>query len=72
MTTILNSSGGGGEDQRRRVSYGFYPMLKAESISFKKEVSACVVIGTNPGFQMGVLIVESDRNDSRSSDTEDF
>jgi hypothetical protein len=47
-------------------------MLKAESISLKKEVSACVVIGTNPGFQMGVLIVESDRNDSRSSDTEDF
>ena len=45
--------------------------MKAEGMAFKKEKSVAVVVGTNPRFQMGVLIVyESDRNDSGSSDTE--
>lgn len=45
--------------------------MKAESITFTKEKSVCLVVGTNPGMHMGVLIVnETDRNDSRPSDSE--
>lgn len=36
-------------------SYGFYPQMKAECITFTKEKSGCIVNGTNPGFQNGVL-----------------
>ena len=32
--------------------------MKAEGIAFKKEKSGAIVIGTNPGFQNGVLIVD--------------
>lgn len=62
-----------------RTAYGFFPQMKAEGIAFKKEKSGAIVIGTNPGFQNGVLIVdeittsqngdENDRNDSRPPDT---
>lgn len=36
-------------------SYGFYPQMKAECITFTEEKSGCLVNGTNPGFQNGVL-----------------
>ena len=36
-------------------SYGFYPQMKAECITFTKEKSGCIVNGTNPGVQNGVL-----------------
>lgn len=36
-------------------SYGFYPQMKAECITFTKEKSGCLVNGTNPGYQNGVL-----------------
>lgn len=36
-------------------SYGFYPQMKAECVTFSKEKSGCIVNGTNPGFQNGVL-----------------
>lgn len=36
-------------------SYGFYPQMKAECLTFTKEKSGCIVNGTNPGFQNGVL-----------------
>lgn len=36
-------------------SYGFYPQMKAECVTFTKEKSECIVNGTNPGFQNGVL-----------------
>lgn len=36
-------------------SYGFFPQMKAESITFTEEKSGCLVNGTNPGFQNGVL-----------------
>lgn len=35
--------------------YGFYPQMKAECVTFTKEKSGCIVNGTNPGFQNGVL-----------------
>lgn len=55
-----------------RKSYGFFPQMKAEGIAFKAEKSGAIVVGTNPGFQNGVLIVdETDRIDSRPSDTKD-
>lgn len=38
-------------------SYGFFPQMKAEGIAFKEEKSGAIVIGTNPGFQNGVLIL---------------
>ena len=41
-------------------SYGFYPQMKAEGIAFSEEKSVSIVIGTNPGFQNGVLIVRSE------------
>ena len=69
--TLRNSSAsiGGGQ---KSSSYGFYPQMKAEGIAFKREKSVAVVVGTNPGFQMGVLIVhERDRNDSRPPNSED-
>ena len=36
-------------------SYCFYPQMKAECVTFTKEKSGCIVNGTNPGFQNGVL-----------------
>lgn len=52
-------------------SYGFYPQMKAEGIAFKEEKSGTIVIGTNPGFQNGVLIVYgTEGNNSRPSDHE--
>ena len=36
-------------------SYGFYPQMKAECITFTEEKSGCLVNGTNPGYQNGVL-----------------
>ena len=36
-------------------SYGFYPQMKAECMTFTKEKSGCLVNGTNPGYQNGVL-----------------
>jgi len=35
--------------------------MKAEGIAFKEELSVAVVVGTNPGFHMGVVIVESEK-----------
>lgn len=54
---------------RKSSSYGFYPQMKAEGMAFKKEKSVAVVVGTNPGFQMGVLIVYE--SDDRPSNIED-
>ena len=36
-------------------AYGFYPQMKAESIAFAKEKSNCIVNGTNPSYQNGVI-----------------
>ena len=36
-------------------SYGFYPQMKAECVTFTEEKSGCLVNGTNPGFQNGVV-----------------
>lgn len=36
-------------------SFGFYPQMKAEGNSFTEEKSPTLVIGTNPGWQNGVL-----------------
>ena len=36
-------------------AYGFYPQMKAESIAFAEEKSNCIVNGTNPGYQNGVI-----------------
>lgn len=36
-------------------SYGFYPQMKAEGITFTEDKSVTLVNGTNPGFQNGVL-----------------
>ena len=36
-------------------AYGFYPQMKAESMAFAKEKSNCIVNGTNPGYQNGVI-----------------
>ncbi|MDO5443339.1 MAG: DNA cytosine methyltransferase [Bacteroidia bacterium] len=35
--------------------YGFYPQMKAESICMEEEKSGCLVNGTNPGYQNGVI-----------------
>ena len=35
--------------------YGFYPQMKAESVCLEEEKSGCLVNGTNPGYQNGVL-----------------
>lgn len=43
-----------------KTSYGFDPQRKAEGIGFQKEKSSAVVIGTNPGFHNGVLIIHED------------
>lgn len=37
------------------VSFGFYPQMKAECVTFSKDKSTCLVNGTNPGFQNGVI-----------------
>lgn len=37
------------------VSYGFYPQMKAECVTFTEEKANCIVNGTNPGFQNGVV-----------------
>ena len=37
-------------------SYGFYPQMKAEGITFTEDKSVTLVNGTNPGFQNGVLV----------------
>ena len=42
-------------------AYGWYPQMKAECITFSEEKQPCLVIGTNPGFQNGVLVAEEDR-----------
>ena len=61
---------------RKRTSYGFFPQMKAEGVAFKEEKSGAIVIGTNPGFQNGVLIVDEEINelgrhtDRSDSDTE--
>lgn len=39
-------------------AYGFYPQRKAESQCFTKEVMPALTIGTNPGFQNGVVTPE--------------
>lgn len=47
--------------------------MKAEGMAFKEEKSGAVVVGTNPGYQNGVLIVDEedgDRCDSRPCDPE--
>ena len=36
-------------------SYGFYPQMKAECVTFTEEKSGCLVNGTNPGYQNGVV-----------------
>lgn len=35
--------------------HGFYPQMKAECVTLTEEKSGCLVNGTNPGFQNGVL-----------------
>lgn len=41
-------------------SYGFFSYRKAESIAFVEEKSSAITIGTNPGFQNGVLVIYED------------
>lgn len=48
-------------------NYGFYPQFKAESMSLQKEKANCIVNGTNPGWQNGVLTVAIEGNGSRPS-----
>lgn len=48
-------------------NYGFYPQFKAESMSLQKEKANCIVNGTNPGWQNGVLTVAVEGNGSRPS-----
>ena len=36
-------------------AYGFYPQMKAECVTFTEEKSGCLVNGTNPGYQNGVV-----------------
>lgn len=38
-----------------KAAYGFYPQMKAECVTFSKEKSGCLVNGTNPGYQNGVV-----------------
>ena len=38
-----------------RPSYGFYPQMKAECVTMTEETSGCLVNGTNPGYQNGVI-----------------
>ena len=49
-------------------SYGFYPQMKSECINFTEEKSGCLVNGTNPRYQNGVL--ESDYIVRRLTPTE--
>lgn len=37
------------------VAYSFYPQMKAGSQCLSEEVANCVINGTNPGFQNGVI-----------------
>jgi len=59
--TQNNLRGGYNNSSKTIKSYGFYPQMKAEGIAFKEELSVAVVVGTNPGFQMEVVIVESEK-----------
>ena len=38
-----------------RPAYGFYPQMKAECVTMTEEKSGCLVNGTNPGYQNGVI-----------------
>lgn len=40
------------------VAYGFYPQLKAESVTFTPDKSTCLINGTNAGYQNGVCICQ--------------
>jgi len=42
--------------------------MKAECITFSEEKQPCLVIGTNPGFQNGVLVAEEDRGGTIAMD----
>ena len=35
--------------------YGFYPQMKAECVCMTEDKSGCLVNGTNPGYQNGVI-----------------
>lgn len=48
-------------------NYGFYPQLKAESVSLCKEKANCLINGTNPGWQNGLLTVAVEGNGARPS-----
>lgn len=53
-TSVNNTSNG--------VTYvGFYPQMKAESMTPMVEKSPCLVNGTNPGFQNGVYCVGNEQ-----------
>lgn len=52
-----------------RKSYGFFPQMKAEGIAFKEEKSGAVVIGTNPGFQNGVLDMQMNWDGTQTAPT---
>lgn len=38
-----------------KLSYGFYPQMKAECVTLTEEKSGCLVNGTNPGYQNGAV-----------------
>ncbi len=40
---------------QQAVAYSFYPQMKAESQCLTEEVANCIVNGTNPGYQNGVI-----------------
>ena len=44
------------------VCYGFYPQMKAESVTFTEDKACCLVNGTNPGFHNGVVTAVDCRN----------
>ena len=51
-------------------SYGFFPQMKAEGIAFKEEKSGALVVGTNPGYHNGVLIIYELSKGDRKPDGE--
>jgi DNA (cytosine-5)-methyltransferase 1 len=44
------------------VCYGWYPQMKAESITWTEDKATCLVNGTNPGFHNGVCVAVDCRN----------
>lgn len=44
--------------------HGFYPQMKVESQTVTKDLSPCLVNGTNPGYQNGIFYAETVREET--------